>query len=348
MITDACSEVVEDPRERFLGLLPRRPYCADDPRFGVFIRPRDVAISRSYIQPNAPWRYVFLPFDVDREGAALAADEAGLPRPTYTIINPGTAHAHGLYELEYPLYRGRSIKADWLFDAVWGGLGSMLNADPDYCGLLVQTPFHPRWMTLQTNARFDLQTLAAHIPSNLLKPRRQIGQHWLDASSRNCHLFDAIRRSAYCDVRHFGSQAEFYEHVLSLCRVQNIYPSPLRESEIRSTARSISKWTWRRRDRFVESKRRGAMHLAPLAQDQCHGSAIKLRQALGAKYARAQRTGRIDSAIERAVEDLGQAGKPITVSALIKLTKVSRSTIYRRRCIISLEPGNVSSGAIRK
>lgn len=225
----------------------------------------------------------------------------------------------------------------------------MLNADSDYCGLLVQNPLHLRWWTLETNNRFGLRDLADQIPSNLLKPRKRTGQHWLDARSRNCHLFETVRRIAYADVKSSRSQEEFSEHVLSLCRAYNVYSPPLRESELRSTARSISRWTWQRRDRFGDRKRRGALKFSPLDSAEPRSPAIKLRQALGAQYAREQRTRKIDAALRNAVEQLCRDSVPITILELSERAAVSLRTIYRRRCDKRADLGvSVPSGAIRK
>jgi hypothetical protein len=66
--------------------------------------------------------------------------------------------------------------------------------------------------------------------------------------------------------------------------------------------------------------------------DQSHDLSIKFRQGLGAKYARDQRTSKIDAAIENALKHLRIWNKPITISAIAKLAAVSRTTIYQRRC----------------
>ena len=104
----------------------------------------------SYIQPNAPSRIAYIALDVDRQGAAYVAEDAGLPWPTFTVINPKTTHAHLLYELSAPVYSGRSDKADRFLNAVRGGLTETLGADSAYRGPLVQNPLHYCWRKIVT------------------------------------------------------------------------------------------------------------------------------------------------------------------------------------------------------
>ena len=93
----------EISRDRFARLIPERPYCTDNPTFGVYVRPKNAAVRRAYIQPNSPWRHPFIAFDIDREGAALAAENAGMPCPTFTVVNPGTAHTRiSFMNLNFP------------------------------------------------------------------------------------------------------------------------------------------------------------------------------------------------------------------------------------------------------
>ena len=96
----------------FEKTLPRRPYVSEDPRlYGICIRPKRIAIRSAYLQVNPPWRLNFLAFDVDRIGAAFAAYDAGLPPPTYIVLNQKSGHAHFLYQLEVPVRRDRNSAA---------------------------------------------------------------------------------------------------------------------------------------------------------------------------------------------------------------------------------------------
>ena len=129
----------ENALDRFIENLPAKPYCSEDPRrFGVRPRQRDIAARYPYLQPNAPSRIAYIALDVDKQGAAFVAEDAGMPWPTFAVVNPKTTHAHLLYDSR-PVYPGRSDKADRFLNAVRGGLTETLGADSAYHGLLCRT-----------------------------------------------------------------------------------------------------------------------------------------------------------------------------------------------------------------
>lgn len=88
--------------ERFADHLPAKPYCAEKITWGMYIRPKEIALDYPLIQLNRKLRF-YLPFDIDRVGAAFTYEEANLPAPTLTMINRKNAHAHAAYELECPV-----------------------------------------------------------------------------------------------------------------------------------------------------------------------------------------------------------------------------------------------------
>lgn len=317
--------------ERFIGNLPRRPYCSDDPRRGVYPCQRDSAVRRAYIAPNVPWKTSYIALDVDRDGAAFVVEDAGLPSPTFTVVNPETTHAHLLYELSDPVYPGRSDKADWLIRAVSGGLTRMLGSDLGYHGPLVQNPLNCRWRKIVTETRYGLRDLAAEIPVELLQPQRTTPALELSAiSSRNCHLFTAMSRIAYSEVKLARDRKAFHQWMLELCRASNIYTPPLPDSEVRATARSIANWTWTHRETIGSHWRRGVLKLGPiLAQGEMRGRTIKVYQQAGATYARARRTIALNAQIKAAVDQLNRERATVTVAAIARRARVNRRTVYR-------------------
>jgi hypothetical protein len=316
--------------ERFIENLPQRPYCSEDPHFGVYPRQRDLAIGRPHIQPNTPWRTVYIALDVDQEGAAFVAEDAGLPSPTLRVVNPKTAHAHLLYELSDPVYLGRSNKADWLLSAVRGGLTRMLSADPGYHGPLVQNPLNCRWRTIVTDERYGLCDLAREIPEELLHPQRTLPAPEIGAkSSRNCDLFEAISRIAYSEVKLARDRKAFHQRMLDLCRMGNVYTPALPDSEVRAVARSIAGWTWEHRETIGSHWRRGVLRLGPIVeQGDMRERAIRIHQQAGATYARARRTLTVNAAIKVAVDQLSREGERVTVAAIARWAQVSRNSVY--------------------
>ena len=51
----------------------------------MYPRQRDLAMERAYIQPNAPWKTIYLALDVDQQGAEFVVEDAGTSSPTFTV-----------------------------------------------------------------------------------------------------------------------------------------------------------------------------------------------------------------------------------------------------------------------
>lgn len=106
---------------RFYESLPLKPYCMDDKPGYMFVRPRDSALRRPYLQVNPPQMTVFFVFDDDKKGAALSWFDANLPAPLWTTQNPENGHCHHCYKLEIPLCTSEfaSVKAIKYAQAVY-------------------------------------------------------------------------------------------------------------------------------------------------------------------------------------------------------------------------------------
>ena len=83
----------------------------------------------------APWEHLWLLFDVDRDCAWSAADEAGLPAPTITAINRQNGHGHLLYGLQVPLrmdtWGGRKAPVRYA-ETIEHAMTAKLRADVSY------------------------------------------------------------------------------------------------------------------------------------------------------------------------------------------------------------------------
>ena len=90
----------------FCSGLPRRPYAVDQLGHRLLITSAPRAMRQRYIQVNPPWMRVFLVFDVDRQEAALAWEDADLPPPLWTAVNRENGHAHSGWALDAPVLLG--------------------------------------------------------------------------------------------------------------------------------------------------------------------------------------------------------------------------------------------------
>lgn len=235
----------------FRGSLPYRPYCTDDLRVGLRIRPADEAIRRRYIQPNPPVLLANMVFDIDRPGGARDWKYKLAPGPNIAIENPENYHAHLVYQLEIPIYRDPlegSRRAIRYAAAVEAGLRDLLGGDLAYRGFICKNPLHPAWtVTVYAEYAYTLDLLADYLDLGKVDLRRRAPDYGI---GRNCTLFDLTRRYAYRAVRdHWGGEYKaFYDDIENHALLANIeeFPgNPLYAQEVIHVARSVAKWTWR-------------------------------------------------------------------------------------------------------
>ena len=302
----------------FRSHVPYRPYCSDDLTQGVRIRDKEKALSMRYIQVNPPSNVGYLVFDVDREGAAIAWEQRNLPAPSWIAINPANGHAHLVYRIATPVVKtdAARLKPLRFLAAVQYSMTQALGADPNYAHFLTKNPLNPSWRVVSYDgAVYDLQTLSEYVELKTPQRKREaLGE------GRNCSLFDTLRQRAYREVNAFregGCYDTFARSILDTARRLNTFRVPLPDSEVKATAKSIARWTWR--------------HFGTGAALE----GFKNRQKARQKRSAMARKGATSAAIVRAVEGLQKAGKPVTVSAVARLAGVSRPTVYRRRSLLT-------------
>lgn len=210
------------------------------------IRPAVTALEHRYIQPNAPLEVAWLVFDLDYVGAAFAWENANLPPPTLTVINPENAHAHLFYGLETPVVTSEAARDAPIryAAAIQAVLLAKLRADAGYAGLIAKNPYHDVWRALWVHHLYDLGELAEWI--DLPKHRAQRETYGL---GRNCTLFDELRSWSYQWIREYkrndATFAQWHSAVLAQAGNLNAFDTPLPHSEVKATAKSVAKWCWK-------------------------------------------------------------------------------------------------------
>jgi len=241
--------------EQFVNYLPTRPYCTDDLRSGLQIRPRGTAIKKAYIQQNGPGILRWLVFDVDRPGAALAWEQGDLAPPNFVAVNRENAHAHLAYLLSPGVCKTAAAREKPLryVAAIERAMTMRLGADRGYAGLITKNPLHPRWRVWEIHDHpYALGELAEYLDLRAVRGAANDSVMPAEAHGlgRNCTLFDAGRIWAYSAVRdHWrpNGQALWHKVVLAyLAGINDQFQAPLPISEVKATAKSIAKWTWGR------------------------------------------------------------------------------------------------------
>lgn len=227
---------------------PKRPLCTDNFHLdGVYRLPIKEAMEHAYIQPNAKNLMWVVVFDIDREYAVLAWENAGLPPPTWTTQNPVNGHAHIAYALNHPVSRSElsKLKPLRLLARIEHAMSSALSADRSYTGLITKTPGHFKWRTeVWRDEPYGLYELLEHLPDNLALPKK-IKRSTALGIGRNVSMFDGLRLWAYRNrLKH-----DNFDKWLKSCEqyasgINNEFISPLPYSEVKATAKSVAKWTW--------------------------------------------------------------------------------------------------------
>lgn len=234
--------------------LPRRPYCSDDLQHGVKIRPLKTALKLPYIQINPPHLRMWMLFDVDRPGAALAWEDANLPAPAWAAVNRENGHAHLAYGLSAPVLVADNARRQPIrfLQGIEGAYREALRADRGYSGLITKNPRHPLWRVLYGDPRlWELGELAEYgnvekyIPRYARKPE-EVGL------GRNCIVFEFLRQWAYRNIRAAKARRNFVlwqADCNNRALVRNgDFPHPMDGREVWHIAKSVAQWTWRRFD----------------------------------------------------------------------------------------------------
>jgi len=306
------------PITRFINSLGKKPYCTNDFSYGTKIRSKFKALEHEYISLNQRFRrYIVL--DIDCEAAALAWEEIGLP-PTITVINPENTHAHLMYELKAPVSfsdKSRSKPRDY-FKSVERGLIQTLGADTGYSGLMTKNPISDRWRVDYNNGQFSLGEIAEY--SGMCSSSKQrVKEEYCEG--RNSSLFHAVRHWAYYQVKEYVIFEAWSGAVLDKCKKENDFTPALPYSEVKATAKSIAKWTWRHRHELGNNKNRGAAKV---------DKRLKLanKQKCGAEYTNMLRKEKTERKIIDAVNELAKKKEKLIISDLVKYSGVSRRTLY--------------------
>ena len=293
----------------FTDHLPDRPYCTNDLSAGLSIRPARTALTYRYLQYNTPGMVWTLAQDIDHQVDRAYFERRRAPLPNCVVLNPLNGHAHALYFLSAGVCRTSAAKLKPLryLAAIEGSLCRQLEADPGFAGLITKNPLHDSWETWNLHDRtYSLGDLAEYLDlsaANAKAYRATVKEaHGL---GRNVTMFDDGRIWAYRAIReHWAPNGLDRWAKVVLERLESIngqFQAPLPFSEVKATAKSISKWTW--------------THITP-------GGLQELIQRTHTSEVQAER-GRRSGVVRRAGS--------ITEAAPWDRLNISRRTWYRRR-----------------
>ena len=236
-----------DFRSTFYKNLPHKPYCTNELGAGLIIRQKKTAIQMPYIQHNPPCFISSLVFDVDTSDAYFSWFDANLPPPTWIAKNSQNGHAHIGYMLLAPVCTTHRAKQNVIqyLAKIEQAYSLALGADRGYTGLITKNPCHGTWENHTFGVQpYDLNYLADFVELQELKTDLKE----VSGLGRNCMMFDNVRFWAYEAIRAFisGSYDVWHREVLNVAiNANGAFLEPLPYSEVKATAKSVSRWVWR-------------------------------------------------------------------------------------------------------
>ncbi|KPC31061.1 putative replication protein [Pseudomonas syringae pv. cilantro] len=317
--------------------------CSDN-KTAMRVRPREHAIRYPYMQVNRLDRVSWLIFDLDHANS-LIWDDARLPPPNLIVRNRHSGSSH-LYYAIIPVCTSDSARDKPIryMKAIYKAFVDRLKADPEYHGgPVAKTPGHPWWHTRELHSNvYELADLAECVELEPVTPWGKGPDLDAVSHSRHCMLFENLRFFAYSIVnneREHGSYDHFMQRLTAHAHNSNqfggrgAFRDDLPLSSIRSTVRSVGRWTW---NRYTGNSRchRGVMELdksTPLAE----------RQKLSAKRTHEVRNKATESKIRAACRSLHSQAKPLAIAAIAALSGITRQTVAKYRHVINETRSNV-------
>lgn len=326
---DIRHELARMTAQRIYGNMPKNLLVSHSKRIER-IATKEEVFDFEYARLNTDWHIRYIVFDVDNP----ALNDFVSPS-TFDVVDRGSGKYHSFYELLDPLpaRKSQSRKTIELIKDVVRNYKQALNADKVILNqrLLSKNPLNNHWLVFVTGRQVTLSEMAQNMPKIDRMP-----EFYLNPESRNCTLFDTGRFFAYKIVNDCDSETDLYNKVLNMLDQQNNTEilnkfrekGKLSNSELRSIARSISRWTFERR-LAICTKNRGIMNLRELGPE----SPLPTKQTAGAYYSHEIRKSNTKKRIDEALAELWNEGiKNPTQRMIAERAEITQQAVsnYRR------------------
>lgn len=214
------------------------------------------------IQFNSAKLISYLVFDIDEPHPDDTSENpscfynwfyADMPPPNFIVYNKLNGHCQYFYELKTPVSTSKKSakKPQYYLHAIRKQMTLALNADSAYTHALCKNPFNSENQTLyyclaKPYELADLDDLD-YSQNGDFKPSNPDDYLGL---GRNNDIFHTVRFDVYAYRANCAKYEQLYNFCLNECRALNEEISKrynkgkLGDNEIRSTAKSIARWTW--------------------------------------------------------------------------------------------------------
>lgn len=326
--------------ERVFELAPHKPYCSDN-KTASLIRVKRQAFNFDYVQVNTVSHVHWLVFDLDHNNPWIWQD-VNLPAPNLIVTrhsnDPGEAgKSHLFYAINSVCIssNGRLAPIAYL-DAIKRAYQRELRADCDFSAPVCKNPLSSYWHTAELhNHVYELGELADSVTLTV-KDRFTPAANDEDFDSRNCSLFDTVRRWAYCQVNEYralNNYDGFFNAVLDYAEKNNQFTGKgfsknynLKYSSVKSVAKSVANWTYKH---YTGKKKNvGVMGLADT------DISLESKQRLSARYTHQIRRSKTEKKILSAVTRIKAKAEKLTQSAVAKIAGITRQTVSKYKHLL--------------
>ncbi len=286
------------------------------------------AVLYPYIQLNNPTQIAWLIFDCDHDDLAIWSN-AGLPKPSYIATDPLSGKFHIGYAIS-PVFVGVNARRKPIeyLAAIQRTMTRLLEADSRFVGLITKNPIHTEWQVeIFHNKQYDLAELHQAIGELDRKSYGETITADLIGFERNCELFHVLRFHSYARIRLTDEMTYEQWHEYLSRHIEGLNASyrsidvvPLEDREVSGIAKSVSKWTWQRRDTIHCKERK-------LQLDE--SQPLATRQAIGAYHSHEVRKEASQQRIEKAIAELKNNGKKVTQKAVAIESGVGERTVRK-------------------
>ena len=255
------------PFKRLLdSSIVQKPLCGESPSKMVRA-PKYHALREKYIEINTQGRTSVIVIDADHNDIHRYKDDM-LPEPNYIVINRATGRHHIAYILQDPVSHGETSrdKPQKFLKHVRNLLNVAYDGDMNYVNRITRNPCaHTKeYSSLLIRERpyslnYLYKTLLDTMPDQKIQMAKSCAAKssvklTQETGSRNCDIFNYVRKKAYVAVSQFNNFSVFSQFISSLCVNSNPSEKPLKISEITQIGKSISKWVWKRRDHLCDNE----------------------------------------------------------------------------------------------
>ncbi len=309
-------------KQAYYDGLPHIPLCTDDYANGLKRLPRELAALKASIQHNPHAITRALVFDIDNRNGYRHWHDVGAPAPNWVIVNSDNGHAHYIYMLACPVpLTDRALRKPIAYlQRIERGLQHRLSADIGYTGLISKNPLSDAWQVENVHdMSYSLDELADYVDLELPKQKKREK----DGILRNCELFDELRYWSYKHViqaRESMSFGQWFELVERRAGQFNTFDRPLHYQELKSIAKSVSKWTWQNYNGTGGVKR---------GRDAAQNTQLSLqeKQVLSSHNTNKQRKDNTSNRLTQAIVNLKATNTKVTQKAVAEVSRVSLRTV---------------------